>query len=53
LRAELRAKDVDVILVGPMTNQQTMVELFRSLLGKDGVELGGVRMWSVKAQEAE
>jgi hypothetical protein len=53
LRAELRAKEVDVILVGPMTNRQTMVELFRSLLGKDGVELGGVHMWSVKAQEAE
>ncbi len=53
LRAELRAKDVDVILVGPMTNQESMVELFRLLLRRDGVEVGGVQMWPVNAQEPE
>lgn len=51
LRAELRAKEVDVILVGPMSHQETMVELFRSLQRRDGVEVGGVHLWPVNAQE--
>lgn len=53
LRAELRAKAVDVVLVGPMPNQESMVELFRSLLRRDAVEVGGVHLWPVNSQEPE
>ena len=45
LTAELRAKRVDSVLVGPMPNQEAMVELFRSLLGREPERSGGVLLW--------
>jgi hypothetical protein len=45
LVADLVAKDVGSVIVGPMDNRAAMVAFFRELLRSDPVEVGGVQLW--------
>lgn len=46
LVADLVRGDVSAVVVGPMSNQGAMVELFRRLLGRNPVSVGGVILWT-------
>jgi len=42
---DLRARDIDAVVVGPMSHQDLMVQFFRSLFGRAAEQKGGVRLW--------
>jgi hypothetical protein len=44
--ADMRRSQVRSVIVGPMGNQPSMVDFFRSLLGRDPLRLGGVHLWT-------
>lgn len=45
LVADMAARDVRSVIVGPMGNREAMVAFFRELLRSDPVEVGGVQLW--------
>jgi hypothetical protein len=44
-RADIRAWGVSTVLVGPMPNENVMVEFFDRVVGRKGVVAGGVTAW--------
>lgn len=45
LRAELRARQVGTVVVGPFDHRAPMVELFTAVLGRPPEQTGGVDVW--------
>jgi hypothetical protein len=45
LLGELRADHVETIIVGPFSQRDAMIELFRGLLGRPPEHIGGVDVW--------
>jgi hypothetical protein len=42
---ELQSWKVQTVIVGPMPNQDRIIEIFRTLLGRDPSYQGGVYVW--------
>ncbi len=42
---DLRAWQVQTVIVGPMANQDQMVGFFSDLLGRPPIQEGGVYVW--------
>jgi hypothetical protein len=44
-RADLRRHRIEVVIVGPMPNQDAMVRLFVQVMGRAPESVGGIYLW--------